>query len=167
LTLVQAEVIPFDFTGGQLSGANEVPPALTTASGGEIGFGVSYDTASRTLTLNVAYGMLGFTPLQGSFLSAGLYRAPAGEVATWPYPLRLDNLHTAYGPRAGTIIGSLQLTEADGAALLGDDIYLNIKSTAFPLGEIRAQLLPIPEPGTVALLGLGLGGMLLLRRRAG
>jgi len=40
---------------------------------------------------------------------------------------------------------------------------MNIKSAMYPNGEIRGQLV-IPEPGTMALLGLGLGGLFFIRR---
>jgi len=46
--------------------------------------------------------------------------------------------------------------------------YLNVHSTAFPGGEIRGQILAVPEPSTLALVGLGVGSLLAwgVRRRA-
>jgi hypothetical protein len=42
---------------------------------------------------------------------------------------------------------------------------MNVHTSVFPGGEIRGQLLLIPEPSTAALLGLGAGATALALRR--
>jgi hypothetical protein len=51
------------------------------------------------------------------------------------------------------------------AGLAADEAYLNIHTTAFPGGEIRAFLVPVPEPETLFTAGTGLAFLIAIRRR--
>lgn len=50
-------------------------------------------------------------------------------------------------------------------AILDGLAYINFHTVQFPGGEIRGQILRIPEPGTLFLLGLGFGAVAMRRRR--
>ncbi|HAV65069.1 MAG TPA: hypothetical protein DCY13_22200 [Verrucomicrobiales bacterium] len=50
--------------------------------------------------------------------------------------------------------------------LQGGNLYFQVHTLNYPSGEIRGQILPVPEPGTLALCGMG-AVLLWLRSRAG
>ena len=56
---------------------------------------------------------------------------------------------------------------SEEAAILAGNAYFNIHTTFDTAGEIRGQLVPVPEPETYALMlaGLGLVGLVAVRRR--
>jgi hypothetical protein len=151
-------------TDGFLSGLFEAPANNSTANGGEVGIGIGYETATRVLDFNVAYGLFGFEPLTSDYLASHIHRAPVGVAG--PVEINLAPLHVAVGTRAGMYSGTLTLTEDQQNALFNQQLYVNVHSTTFPDGEIRGQLVPvIPEPSIYALAGLGIAAFIVLRRR--
>jgi hypothetical protein len=79
--------------------------------------------------------------------------------------LTLSTYNTAFVSSNGGSVESARL--AFLAGLASGQAYLNIHTSAFPGGEIRGFLTPVPEPGSIALFGLGAVGLAALRRRRG
>ena len=85
----------------------------------------------------------------------------------------LDNFWSTGGPG-----GQMLVREIVGANLpttfmndhwddlIAGDTYLNLHTQAYPGGEIRGQLVLIPEPTSLGLVALGAGVLLMRRRRA-
>lgn len=80
----------------------------------------------------------------------------AGVVKPLTFPLATS------GDMSGT---TTALSEQQAADMLAGLHYVNIHSSFAPAGEIRGQILLVPEPSAVALAGLGLGTISVLRRR--
>jgi len=162
-----------------LSGANEIPAVATPATG--IAH-IVLDDVAKTLVLDISFsGLLGTStaahihccqtsPGVGNVGVATLIPAfvgfPLGVTAGSVTGSFLDlTLASSYNPAFVTAQGSLAAAQAAFiAGLESGRTYLNIHSSTFPGGEIRAQL-ALPEPATLSLLGLGLSGLIAGRRR--
>lgn len=119
-----------------------------TGSGGEIASGLSFDPATSSLTVGVGYGSdAGFTDLSGAAFSWFL-QGPSSVDRVGPVMVDLAPLHRfASNPgQGGFLDGSVTLTQPQADALLAGWTYLNIYTPDFPGGEIRGQLIPVPEP---------------------
>lgn len=179
-----ANADPLVFTA-TLSGANERPtPNNSPGTGFAV---VSVD--GNIMTVNANFSGLVSTTSNGSpsgVTAAHIHCcAPATGAAgvatpvpTFPgfpsgvtsgtYTNTFDlTLASSYNPafinaNGGTVEGA-RLAFLNG--LLNGQTYFNIHSNAFPGGEIRGQLQPVPEPATLILLGTGLAGAAMRVRK--
>jgi len=164
-----------------LNGASESPP---NASAGTGFAEVDYDSILHTLEVQVT-----FSGLAGTTTASHIHAATptpgtgtAGVATTLPYFAGFP-----IGVTSGSYMNTLDLTQASSwnpsfvtasggttadaelalfNAMQSDEAYLNIHTTFAPGGEIRGFLLAVPEPGAMALLGLGLGAAAWLKRKA-
>ncbi|HSH39164.1 MAG TPA: PQQ-dependent sugar dehydrogenase [Chthoniobacterales bacterium] len=158
--------VAFDLAGkagtGLLAGNENAPINGTPGSGGEIGGGIVYNSQTRVLTINVAWGSgNGFTDLTGDAVRGGHIHGPtaSGGEASFnenaPIIIGLND-KPGWNPSAtkGGFSGSVTLTEAQAAHLFEGRLYLNFHTQVNPGGEIRGSLVqppfdpanPIPAP---------------------
>ena len=133
-----------------------------SGSGGEVGGGISFDPATLSLRIEVAYGSVGgFSDLSGAAFAWYLH-GPSSPDRVGPVMANLEPLHqfAADPAQGGFLDGSVQLTPTQADALLAGLTYLNFYTQDFQGGEIRGQLVVavVPEPvgWPYALLPLGL-----------
>ena len=139
-----------------LSGLNQVPPNASPGSGLAT---ISYDDVAATITYEVI-----FSGLVSPASAAHIHLGPAG--ANGPVLLPFPSVP---GVTSGSFSGVFSIADlipkpALGvetiaqavAAGLNGQLYVNIHDATFPGGEIRGQLVLVPEPKTSALLAFGL-----------
>ena len=129
-----------------LSPLNEVPAATnSTGSGGLVSGGITLDTDTLILDVAVGYGSAaGFTDLTGPATAAHIH-GPAGPGTNAGVIVSLVPIHfpAANPALGGVIVGKLAIATNALADLLAGLNYVNIHTTVYPGGEIRAQLIPL------------------------
>jgi hypothetical protein len=173
-TQANAEIIQFNLVGkagtGLLSGNENGTVLGTPGSGGEIGAGITFDTATNILTVIAGWGTAnGFTNLSGNAL-AGHLHGPVGADAPAAFTLDatvkygLDD-KPGWNPAAGNggFNGTVSILTSDTASLLAGRFYMNVHTGTNAGGEIRGNLVVVPEPSSIALALSG-AALLALRR---
>jgi hypothetical protein len=133
----------------------EVPPHNTPGYGS-----ADFTLSGTTLSIDVSTGI--YADLLAGASTVRLQDAAVG--ANGP-TVGLFNLDTP-GNTSGTFSGSVTgLTSQQITDLMDGNLYINITDSVFPSGEIRGQILAVPEPATMGLIGAGSLVLLVIRRR--
>ncbi|MGH2668413.1 MAG: CHRD domain-containing protein [bacterium] len=146
---------------------------------------IDWDDAAHTMRVQSTFsGLSGFTTqahIHAPTLTPGT--GTAGVATQLPsftlFPLAVQagsfdqtldlTLLTTYNPQYVTDNGGTAAGAEASLKLALDEVraYFNIHPTTFSSGEIRGFPVLVPEPGTGALVGLGIAGIGLAARRRG
>jgi CHRD domain len=173
----QAATLAVDLQGkggfGLLPGNENATLAGTPGTGGELGSGILFNDVTNVLTINVGWGSAnGFTNLTGNANGGHLHgpTASAGTAAFTedaPVWIPLDSV-TGWNPNAtsGGFNGSVTLSDPQETALLQGRLYMNVHTPTNGGGEIRGNLVVVPEPSMVCYFAFAAAAFLLRRRPA-
>ena len=173
-----ADIIEFDLLGkagpGLLPGNENGTIVGDPGSGGEIGQGIFFDNVSLQLTINVGWGSghgMGFEDLSGPANNGHIHgptasAPPASFNENAGVLIGLDSL-AGYNSSAtnGGFSGTVSLTSAQATALTEGRLYLNFHTPTNSGGEIRGNMVVVPEPTSLGLVAIGAAALFLARRR--
>lgn len=165
-----------------LDGPSESPPNASPGTGSAT---VEFDVMTHTMRI-----VASFSDLIGVTTAAHIHAPTAAPgtgvtgvatmtpffagfpigVTSGSYDMTFDTTLTATYSAAFVTANGGTAAGAEAALLASLEAgtaYFNIHTTVFPPGEIRGFLArQLPEPGTLAVFGVGLAGLAFLRRRA-
>lgn len=177
-TCTQAAITEFNLLGkggpGLLpANENQTPAVVSPGSGGEVGAGIFFDDSTRVLTINVGWGSgKGFTDMTGNATAGHIHGNNAGSPAPGSFTQNAGVLYPLdslpgwnASATSGGFNGSVTIAAGDVQSLFEGKYYINVHTAMWGGGEMRGNLIPVPEPSTLGLLGLGATGLLFLVRR--
>lgn len=138
-----------------IDGLQETPPVATPATGSA---SITFDTVSKLLSWTITY-----QDLVGTMTNAHFHGPAAPGVG--PAAVVLGIPLSPGGATSGSFVGSATLTSGQETQLLAELWYINIHSTFKTGGEIRGQVVVVPEPATLALFASGIAGLAFAGRR--
>jgi len=124
-----------------LDGSQDVPPVSLPVGDGQASFSLTGTTFS---VIDSSYALLAGSPV------GTLNDAAPGADGPVLFPFTMSN----DGP-IGWFSGSVTLTAGEITDLNAGDLYVNISDVQYPNGAIRGEILSVPEPSTLALIGAG------------
>jgi hypothetical protein len=145
-----ADIIYLD---ANLDPFQEVPPHNTPAYGSA---DATLDTTTGALVITAGTGL--YADLLAGATTVRLQDAAVGANGPTIGLLTLDSPGNTSGTFSGTV--SAALTGAQITDAIAGNTYLNIADSVFPSGEIRGQLISVPEPSGLALAGMAALGLL-------
>ena len=154
-----------DYVGNLTPGQEAANPGTRTGNG-------IFNMTLTGTTLNITGD---FDGLSGTFRDAHIHAAALPGVNAGVLYSLASQITLSTDLKSGTINATVQLTDNANnrgftvaqqlEQLNGGLWYFNIHSSTFTGGEIRGQINPVPEPSTIALGVLALGGLALWRSR--
>ena len=141
-------------------------------TGGERGAGITFNDVSLVLSIDIGWGSGNtFTDLSSS-VTGGHIHGPTTSGGTASFTqnasvlIGLDGLAGWNSSRtAGGFTGTVTLDSTQAAQLLAGRFYINVHTSTNGSGEIRGNLVVVPEPST-GMLCLVASGLVMARRRS-
>lgn len=180
-----AATIPFQLEG--LAGIGLLPGNETGAvsgapgTGDEMNTGILFDDVTKILTIEIGWGSAnGFTDLTSTVSGMHIHGATADNSPTSfsqnagvVVNFQTNSVTTGYtaasfttstSASSGFVTGQVTLDTTRESHLMNGRLYINIHTSTNGGGEIRGNLIAVPEPGSASLLALGLLSLVATRR---
>ncbi len=133
-----------------LSCDQEVPSTCGSGGSGTGSATITYDDATNLLSWTLTHSGLSST------VTAAHFHGPATTSQNAGVQINIGTANPA--------VGSATLSATQESQLLSELWYINVHSEDFPGGEIRGQVLLVPEAASSLLLATAVLGLLRVRR---